>query len=41
MHMYMYMDMCFHFVAINDEKVGEQKADFMATFYDVGGILGE
>ena len=33
--------MCFHFVAINDEKVGEQKADFMATFYDVGGILGE
>jgi hypothetical protein len=28
------------FTAIGGNKVGEQKADFLSTFYDVGGIFG-
>ena len=29
------------FVAIGGRYIGEQKADLLATLYDVGGILGK
>ena len=41
MHTFTYIPTLFAYsIAVGAEHVGEQKADFLATFYDVGGIFG-
>ena len=37
---YFYHVPYYSFAAIEGKRVGEQKADFLATFYDFGGIFG-